>query len=52
MRFINPNLFLDPADPRYDDDFDLEAMERAEDDYYEAREEQRRIDEDMAAGLI
>lgn len=52
MKFINPNLFLDPADPRYDDDFDLEEMERAEDYYYEAREEQRRIDEAIAAGLI
>ena len=48
MRWHNPNWALDPADPRYDDSFDLDAMERAEDDYYESREEQRRIDEWLA----
>lgn len=49
MRWHNPNWALEPADSRYDDDFDLEAMERAEDDYYEAREEARRIEEWLAA---
>ncbi len=43
MKWRNPNWALDPADPRYDDDFDLDLMERALDDYYEFREEDKRI---------
>ena len=45
MKFYNPNLFLDPRDPAYDDSFNEEEAYDRYLDACEAREEARREDD-------